>query len=417
MNHQQVALQKPKLAFAGYQSSPWILGMALAIAANDFLSRTLLPSVAQTIPMIVFFALAYLLFRYTEVLNLLKSRSALGWLLIYGIVVALLRYYLFYIPEQLTISPIARQSSAFFLGTLVYLALTHLFSEKTDSLGTKVLLVSVPLLIFGVIQRATGWLTPFFPRVQSFFSEPSYYGDYLVLMVAPFFFKACFGLRRMSSRQRIAIFGFGCLFMVNMLFVESGTALLKLVTFLICFLCFYPMHLKLRIAVLGFGAIAFLGTIFLFGGYVLKVWSFATDILGNPDMFFRYHTFYDRLYPIWPALRNLFSFKAFLGLGFGGDFYEFKSLFPPSTHLEMIATKPSLSYFNSFASKIILYFGIFGFFWYISLFRSALRTKDHLFRIGLLNVLITSLWGVSNFALPYLWFWLALSHSKDPADD
>jgi hypothetical protein len=196
--------------------------------------------------------------------------------------------------------------------------------------------------------------------------------------------------------------------MINIFAAQSGTAVLKLISFitLYIFLSKYKLTKKILSLFLSF---LFVGiVIYLKPGYIAAITKIAINVFNNPDLFFSNHTFYDRFYPIWPAIKSFFSFDGFFGLGFGGDYFEFKNLFPSSTHFQMITSKPTLSYFNTFASKIIIYFGIFGVAWLALQFHKAARSKNSLIKIACLNVLISSLWGVSSFALPYIWFWLAL---------
>lgn len=337
----------------------------------------------------------------------------LSSLFAYGFCISGARFFLYYESLGFSKMPIARQAISFALGGLVFLGLKESFRVSTDKVMRCILFSSIPFLFFGIYQRLTGFLAPFYPRIQGLFYEPSYYGDYLTLILAPTLCYQLINLKNNTNYTKAFIFLVSTLLLLNLLFVESGTAILKFLSFFIIATAFYPMSLKNKLYVTILASVFLIGIMFMFGGYVLKIWSLAIEVASEPNKFFKYHTFYDRFYPLYPALKNLLSFEGFFGLGFGGDYYEFTNLYPASTHKEMIATKPSLSYFNSFASKIILYLGFPGLIWYLSLYKKCLRINKYIVKIGLLNVLISSLWGVANFSLPYLWFWLALTKIED----
>lgn len=388
-----------------------LIGLSLGI--NDSIFRLTPFSLVHAIPSLVLVAGLVIVFNLQSINLKTTAVYTSAGLLLYGLLLASLRYSIVYSKKGFIWMPILRQAGGFFLGIIIFISLLTYFKKKSLDHLLKVFLVSsFPFLIFGVIQRFTGILMPYYPRIQGVFYEPSYYGDYLVLAVGPFILWAIMNFKFFTLRFR----GFTALMFLlwgtNLLFVESGTAILKVITLIPCLILFYPAPLKHRVALGGVLTLGLALVIFVFQGYVATVWGYAMEILEDPNKFFYYHTYYDRLYPIYPAITSLFSPQGFFGLGFGGDYFEFKNLYPAFTHENMLYTKPTLSFFNSYSSKVILYFGIFGVLWILYLIRSCLRTRNAVVKIALMNTLIATLFGVSNFSLPYIWLWLALSQAE-----
>jgi hypothetical protein len=270
------------------------------------------------------------------------------------------------------------------------------------------ILASIPAIALGVFQYFHGQKIFGFERIQSFFSEPSYYGDYLVLLLLPCLIKTFENFWHSKVTRKLFLIIYLITLIFSLYATQSGTSILKTLSLLLLSFMFFKIKKRYKILAGTFAFIIIAGIIYLKNGYIKEVTSRGIEILQNPDLFFKHHNYYDRFYPIYVSIIKLFSFEGIIGLGFGGDYFEFKNLFPASTHAEMMIHKPTFSYFNSFASKIILYFGIFGLAWLALQFYKAGKCKNDIIKIACLNVLISSLWGVSSFALPYIWFWLAL---------
>lgn len=150
--------------------------------------------------------------------------------------------------------------------------------------------------------------------------------------------------------------------------------------------------------------------VFVKAGYVKEIWRYVTEVYRTPDLMYdlEYMTLFDRFYPLYSSIVQFTSWNRVLGLGFGGDYYEFVNIFPAQSHAAMKAIKPSLSYYNALTPKIILYLGVLGIAGLIWSSVKALRCKNPMIKIAMLNILITSLWGIANFSLPYFWLWFAL---------
>lgn len=381
----------------------------ICFGLNDFLLRIAQLPYIQTIPLAVFLSALILFYHRKRLCNYRFEALTFVGLWTYALVIATVGFILSYRAQGLTWLPILRQGASFFLAGIIFFGFRLSLVGRFIDVSTAMLVSALPFLFFGIFQRFSGVLAPFFPRIQGLFYEPSYYGDYLTLILLPSF------VHILETKDNRARFKKGYLLLIaillvaNIIFVESGTALLKVMTLAGILFCFYPARFKTRVLILFSAAIFFIGSVFIFNGYIQRVWDLALDTLNNPVNFFHHHTLYDRLYPVYPALKSLLSWRGSMGLGFGADYFEFKNLYPAITHADMIATKPSLSYFNSFASKIFLYLGIPGLIAYLYLFIICLKTRKPMIKIGLLNALLASLWGIANFSLPYLWLWLALA--------
>jgi len=384
-----------------------IIGFALGFA--DYFQRLTPFWFIHPIPLLslisLIFALKFFLQRSWD--ELLPPKYLI-LLFFWGTTLGIVRYFLFYKGEYVYL-PILRQGTAFAIGIITYQVLRSKINSSFEKIALTISLTSIIFLIIGTYQYFTNHVVGYFPRTQALFTEPSYFGDYLVQAVAPCLIACFLKWKTLSLKIQMALIGAAFLWSLNFIFVQSATAILKMGTLALCFFVFYPSTIRSKVlpSLIGF-AILFL-VLFLNQGYVGAVFTMALEVLEKPDMFFKYHTFYDRFYPIFATFKELLTFPGIIGHGFGGDYYEFKNLFPVSTHAEMVATKPTFSYFNSFAPKVILYLGLPGLIWIFYLFKRGFQTKNFMIKIGLMNILICTLWGVSNFSLAYVWLWLAMS--------
>lgn len=337
--------------------------------------------------------------------------------ILYGVIVGVLRFFILY-HQDFIFLPILRQAVSLSIGLALLILFQSIYRNiSLYKTAITIVISSIPFLMVGLYQHLTNYQVGYYPRVVSLFSEPSYYGDYLVLLLAPSMLVIMQNFKGIKTSQKVVYFAYISLWLLNLYATQSGTAVLKILTLGFLFFCFYPIKFSWRIWIVSTFIFLMTFALYIKRGYVVAIIEYAFEILSYPERFFEYHTFYDRFFPIYAAIKNLFSFDGVWGLGFGGDYFEFRNIYPPSTHAEMMNQKPTFSYFNSFAGKIVLYLGIFGVIGLINLFYKAFKNKNPLLKIGLLNVLIASFWGVSNFSLPYIWFWLALVLNTEQTDN
>lgn len=383
----------------------FIIGLSLGI--DNFFFNFLPLAAMRSIRLISLVSFLLLILNFKRIkLRTLQNKMMLG-IFCWGIGIAICRYSLKY--EDLLIMPIFRQAIAFLLGwTLLIVFRDHLAKTGLKNISFAIAVTSIPFLLLGIYQQCVGHLIGYFTRVISTFTEPSYFADYLILTICPFLIFCFSDFKNYSRNKKWLIISTSFLWFANLVFVQSGNAVLKLATLAFCFLLFYPMRLKLRLIIFSIVAAFVFFLVFIYKGYVNALLVYVLDIYNNPSAFFRIHTFYDRFFPIYAAIKNLFTIEGFLGLGFGGDYFEFKNLYPPSTHAVMLEAKPTLSFFNSFAGKVILYFGFLGLCGLLYLFSLGFKLKNSLLKVAYLNVLISSLWGIANFSLPYFWIWFAI---------
>jgi hypothetical protein len=385
--------------------------VALSLGVDNYFSRLLPLSIFHPVPMMSFIALIFLFLRF-KTFNFKDPFYNLFFILIaYSFLMGISRYYLFYHEHDFLIMPIFRQLAAMILGLITLMAFREIFKKtQFEKMSSAVVICSIPFLLLGIYQHTTGHTIGVYTRVQSLFMEPSYFGDYLILILAPCLFYQLEKFIHLSRSFKMLYLIIIILWLSNVYFIQSGTAILKLVSLVGFTVFFYPVSLKKKFSGL-ISAFLFVGiTIFATKGYLYFLFQYVLQIVEDPNAFFKIHNFYDRFFPLYASLNSLISLKGFLGLGFGGDYFEFTNLYPQSTHAEMLSHKSeTLSFFNAFAPKIILYSGILGVMWLFLLIRTGFKTQNLFIKIALLNVILSSYWGIPNFSLPYLWFWLALA--------
>lgn len=390
-----------------------------------FLSISLDNSIFRLMPFIFLHSLRVI--NLVSILINIKSFKSIEWkslfnktllaLFFYGVSLSLIRYFILYQDDGYSYLPILRHSISFILGWSLFLSFKYLAEKYTllDISRSLVISASVPL-VYGLYEKLSGHkVGTIFYRIDSFFSEPSYYGDYLVLLVAPCLLNVASNFKRLEINWKIFYILLVTLFFINLFSLQSGTALMKFGSLLCCFFFLYPVPIRVKLGLVALGMMPMLYLTFIDKGYINAIWNYVIVLRQNPGLFFtwEYYTIYDRFFSIYTATANIISINGLVGLGFGGDYYEFKNLFPPSTHADLLRIKPSLSFFTSLTARLFVYFGIFGVILQIWLYLKCLKTKNIVIRIGFLNLLVTCLWGLANFSLPYLWFWLALSlHSQ-----
>lgn len=381
---------------------------ALSLGVENYLFRSLPFSPLQALNLTSVLALGGMaLSPWKSLLEFSKHRLLFLILIIYFIL-SCVRYFWLYQPTHIFF-PILRHSAALFLGFIILIFSKRLFKKYSfDEVATAVLATAVPFMVLGLVQKVQGTRVGEYPRITSLFSEPSYYGDYLILFVAPFLISKILMFNRLLPRLKILLSGVFVLWCLNLYSVQSGTSIVKAASLISIFIVLMPIHRTLKLITFLFSLIMLLAILMIENSYTSAIIVYGFEIIDKPEMFFKIHTFYDRIFPLYAALKTFLSPVGFFGLGFGADYYEFYSLYPPETHEAMLYSKPTLSYFNSFASKVILYFGITGIAWYVFQLRKIITLKNPFLRVCFLNVLITTLWGISNLSLPYLWVWMAL---------
>lgn len=325
-------------------------------------------------------------------------------------------YFCFYWNSN-TLMPFLRQFLALMAGGSFFLA-TKITRKRLDltQLSRAILVTSIPFLIIGIFQKLRFFSSPFEARVTSLFTEPSHYGDYLTLFVGPFLLYEITCLRLRKENWRYFLGACSILWVLNFIFVQSGTAVLKIIFFVFLIFVYYKNFLKQKLLLLAM--ISGMATISLFveNSYIRNLVNLGIDTVLNPEKFLHQHTFYDRFYPLYGVVKHLVSEFNPFGFGLGSDFFEWRDIFLREQHKNMLDMKPFGSFINANFPKVILYFGLVGVAWITYLFRRAIQAKSPFLKVSFLNVLFACFWGVASFAQPYLWFWLALIDTKNEKD-
>lgn len=362
----------------------------------------------NSIPLTAIFLGFFLVVNYRELRRPPQFVWVIAGLACYGMLVGLVRYLLIYRSEGFLIGPVFRQTAGFSVGLLSLLGFCVFLPMQNAQRLVKVILLTALLpLCLGVYQVLSGQTVGHYVRITATFQEPAHFGDFLIFILLPMFFMSL--SHAQTLRQRLLHLAYGLLLLFNILGIQSGTGLIKIALMMAWAMLLAPMGRKLKLTLLAMTAVFMALIIYVGSGYVQELIGLAYQVWNNPNVFFQHNTFYDRLYPIYPALKNLLDPIGLFGLGFGGDYYEFKNLYPTSVHAEMLNMKHSLSYFNSFASKVVLFFGFFGVLLLGLMAKTAWKAPSPWTRTVALTALTCTLMGLSNFALPYLWFWLAMS--------
>ena len=388
-----------------------LLFVALALFLDNFLFRSHENVSLHPIRFILIVAIVICVtnFKKLELKSwLMKSLLALAC---WALAIALVRFFLYYSELNMAFSPILRHFAAFSLGIVVFKCFQILRDKYSfEQISTYIVACSIFPLALGFFEKASGQMIGKFPRIDSFFSEPAHFGDYLILLVAPLLIGQLSRWSRLPKALKLAYTSLAAGLILCILFLQSGTALLKFGTLVFLFVCFYPLKKRFKFSIAATALMIIVYVTFFKQGYVNAILGYAIKIYNDPSLFFHpmHYTIFDRFYSIYSATTNLFSLRGVIGLGFGGDYYEFKNLFPESVQGDLVWIKPTFSYFNSFTSKVFLYFGVAGVTWFIFLLIRSFKCRNVILKIALLNVLIASLWGLGNFSLPYVWFWLSM---------
>lgn len=389
-----------------------VIGVSFALANSLF--RLLSLNFLRPIHLLTFLSVLSIPWLFLFQKKEIKIPKILSFLIIWGLVMALGRYFIIYRDQHYIVSPIFRHFVAFSLGVTFFTSMfAYLKKNSFEKLALSIVQTSIIALAYGLYQKMMGQRWGDFERIHSFYDEPSLYCEYLVLLLVPSLVVCFSNFKIYSKLLKTYILFIAALLFLNLLFAQSGTAVLKILSLGVTCFIFFPTSYRWKLGIAFLTILTGAVVVYLSPGYVLMIVDVGLNIIRNPENFFKYHTYYDRFYPIYPAIKNLFSLQGFFGLGFGGDYFEFRNLFPPSTHTEMMFMKPNFSYFNSYASKVILYFGIWGLGFIIYLFRESMMTKNKYIKIGFFNVLLSALWGVSNLSIPFVWFWFALAKSEN----
>ena len=187
----------------------------------------------------------------------LKNPSSFNliFILISGLLISLLRYYFKYSENGFTWLPIVRQSVSWTIGIFIYLSFLVLNSKQhRDRIFFIFTFTSIPFLLVGIYQLLSGQIIGFYPRVTSLFSEPSYFGDYLILLIGPCILIQVKKFDSMSKIFKVIILLIVVLWMINIFAAQSGTAVLKLISFitLYIFLSKYKLTKKILSLFLSF---------------------------------------------------------------------------------------------------------------------------------------------------------------------
>lgn len=394
-----------------------LLLLFLSIGFDRFYSNYIQIDIFKSIPLIYF--VSPFLISKAEVITILKElkpslRSPFVFMLITGIITGIIHFSNSSL-EKTSYIPFFKQTISFSIGIILFFYLST-FLKKYDmkTIISNALISSVPFLCVGLFQLVLEKKVFSHVRSIGLFSEPSYYAQYLTCFIFPFFV----GINSFAHdyRSKFLFFLISLFAVFNLIWTQSGTGLLAFLMLGFFYFLFIDKKklYKTKIAIPSVLAVSAL-VIFSISqedSYVKMMSMRMLDVVTGKTPATELHSFYDRFYHLVLVLSYNLDLSYFFGHGFGSDYLYFNRLFPTEIQSQMILDKPTLSFLNSFLSKILFYNGLFSVLFYAYAIRLTLVSKNFFNKVGLATTIVTSIWGIANFSIPYFWFWLALAYNE-----
>jgi len=259
-----------------------------------------------------------------------------------------------------------------------------------------------------------GFTAPF--RASGLSLEPSHFAFYLVVVVIPI----C--LTRLITSKHLfpwaALLG---LILITIAYTFSITGFVVLLVFAIAGILFGP-----RCHVF---AIAVFSLLLLVGGFGVlfpnnyAVWQAQTLLSGEWSL-----SITDRLYSTLGPFINSLSSYTLIGYGLGGTSTHFREIVPVVAQEDIAAVSwEGIPNLRTLIGRILAENGLIGLALFISILIVGLKElhcarrarsdqlRSYLLestRVALVSLLVGITIGHGSFALPYLWFWLALIDSR-----
>lgn len=373
---------------------------------NTPFTRTFAQSFFLTIPL----SIAYCLINLKELRLLLKTKSSLmlcGAILL-PVIANFLIYYDIILSEP---GPYLRQMSSFLFGIITYLSFLIFFPKSDLKKFSKIIsIISIPLLIYGVIQFIEGKTFTIFPRISSLFTEPGHYADYIIWILIPAF---SYNFLHSAKSPVRNIFKSATLILIilNIVFIQSNLFFLK--TAVVLFLFVYYSQLSIRIKLYSITAcflVIAVASSFK-NSYITAMLLNLYIILKSGKIDINQISIIDRFGPIYFEIINLFDHKLILGSSFAADWYLKPFPFSENIFSILQEIKPSKSIINAFLPKILLYFGFLPIALIIYFLIPSLKSKSF-YSNYFKGILICSIFSMGNLSMPYIWVWLALFSKK-----
>jgi len=401
-----------------------------------------LPIQAQIIPLssilsMIFLLLLLILGKRIPVTPLLRIVMLfIGFVLLHSVVALLVDVFVFNGAGQIRVIAWGRQVIALGLGVSVFLVLRKTLKNVSDRFMIQAMVIGallpLALALLNILWGFTGstlasaivihirsalGLSSWPHRTTGLSMEPSHFAFYLVIVAIPALFM---GL--VTSKRKLLWFMLLAGSLVAFVGTFSATGLIELLSLLLTWLLLSNRKYHFFNLIL----VALLLMIGVFAIYLLPnnyaVMQLEHVFSGNWTV-----SAIDRFYGAFGPFMRVFSSYTLLGYGLGGTSIHFHELMPEnvqaiaaSVHWE---TMPNL---NSLIGRILAESGLLGLLLFSTIFYASFKEVKILIRNSktgsvlahmALPVLITFLVGATvgghgSFALPYLWFWLAVIDSR-----
>jgi len=417
--------------------NPLIVTACLLLLALP-IERVPLLAQAQSIPLTSVLAALVLPFtlRRLEVSPLLKVVGLfVAFVLVHSVVALYVDVYILGAPE-IRVVAWARQVIALGLGLSVFLVLRHALMRASDRFVVRAviggallaLVVALANVVWGVADsafardfvvgiRTTLGMPSWAGRASGLSLEPAHFAFYLAVIAVPIAI-AAFDV----TRRRLALLVFLALTAISFVFTVSVSGLTVLLGLVMAGVLFGPKRGGFLFSILC--VIGLVVCLFLLVPHNYATMQIQRLVSGDFSV-----SFVDRLFStVGPVMRSVSSYTVF-GYGLGGTATHFSEVVPASAQAAIAgvrwATMPNLA---NMVGRIIAETGLAGLCLFVVIFivgyrevrsvsewlaASSTSSLLGVSRLALAAILVgATIGGQGSFALPYLWFWLAVIDSR-----
>lgn len=325
----------------------------------------------------------------------------------------LLFYEVIFLDSDERIYFFLRQFVSFLLGIIFFIFLRYLFlkhnNQKIFSTILKTIYIILPFVIFDIATNAS--------RVMGPFSEPSHLAQYLAFIIIP---TIMLHYRYLSKKNLyllvfiisiVAVLSFSSTFFIRLFLIFIGLAIFSR-SIIIKFLVIFVIALFVLI-------LLYLLPILFEGNYITHMIGItinaSTEGGQQSGSLIDRGSFFIMLYQLFSTMN--FNIMTFIGYGFGGDTLYYTNFIPEEIAIVILKFKNFYST-TSFAGKIFIFSGIFGFCIYLYFVLITFRVVNKVFnnpyiiKSILFAVFMYTTFGLGPFTFLEFWFWLAYVDSR-----
>jgi len=308
---------------------------------------------------------------------------------------------------------ITRQTIALYVGFSQFMVLRYIFLNTSEGEVFRVVLTSFYLTLIPTLWQ----LFHREYRIQSFYTEPSHYGQFLAFIVWP----TLFLLR--NRLPRVKYYVLILLWLVSLLLTFSTTSVVRLF-FVIFGILFFSKNitLKMKIRVV-FVVLLLVITVYFYvfvinsNNYMANIVRFIIAASKNEGFFESSVSISDRAVLFLLLRKTQLSLRWFFGHGLGAEALEYQRLLPASISDRILSQKQFGYYIASLYGKIFVGGGILGLAVLLWLLMKFLRKCSYFKNLDvitgvLFGVIAYGMIGLGAFPMVELWYWLAYADSE-----